>query len=329
MENVEPIHTKPGSIPNNPTNYLTVEGTGMVRSTSQSFSPLRPNLPQDFLKKQQNEQNLVKHILNHKIYSNIYNSEECSPSPNHMHSFSDIGTKVLSQSPQNNKFSPDLSSTSTDTLVNVDDNDINKSLLEIELLKNRLMSIKVNSDSNNNNNKNYKNQELDNAFINDYLCESNVLSNNSNSPNPRNRSSNNSSNNNSPVPNKKVDYMENLHLKIQSEIGSPSKLSKNFVVDDEENYFKIQDNEEDKDKTIVLPKYQNHQSVKPINPVKPINTKVKIISKCKNFPSQTIDLKNRYSLGRNNSENKPYFIVFNSLVVSRYHAELFMENNKV
>ncbi|ORX54712.1 hypothetical protein BCR36DRAFT_347673 [Piromyces finnis] len=330
---MENIHTKPESIPNQPTYLADVSGVGMIRSSSQSFSPLRPNLPQELFKKQQNEDSLVKHIMNNKILHSRFNSEEVSPSPNHFENKFFISP--------DNKISSELSSISNETLLNMDNNEINDSLLELEILKNKLISLK----DANNLKRSQTAQELDNTFINNKLNESNVLSNkdsieftigsgsNSSSDNSIDKTLQNIDENKEICDNqnstsgKKIDYIESLHQKILSEKNSPSKLSENYVLndDDDECYFKIYNNENnneyDKNKTIILtdPNILN-QSI--------INSKVKLLSRSKNFESLVIDLKDRYCLGRNNNENRSHFIVFNSLVVSRHHAEIFIENNK-
>ncbi|ORX85400.1 hypothetical protein BCR32DRAFT_290699 [Anaeromyces robustus] len=325
---MEYINSNPGSIPNNVSSYLNDGGNSMVRSTSQSFSPLRPNLPKDLLKKTNNDHYLVKHIINNKMLHSRFNSEDCSPSPNHLHSYSDLGIKN-SNSQEYNKLSSELSNISIETLTNMNPNEINNSLIELEILKKKLIELKVKSIEN----RNYNN-ELDNTFINDRLCESNTASNNS----KRNISGNNYiertlidsddynnvkincatiEGNYSPKQNK--DYMESLHLKIQSEKGSPSKLSENFMADNDEYLDNYSNPHGDKNKTIVLSDYKS--------PV--INNNIKLISKCDLFDTLIIDLKEKYCLGRNNNENLPNFIVFNSLVVSRHHAELFMENNSL
>ena len=331
------IHTKPESIPNQPTYLSEGGGVGMVRSSSQSFSPLRPNLPQELFRKQQNEDNLVKHIMNHKMLHSRVNSEECSPSPNNL----SFGNRFspLPHSPDT-KLSSELSSISNETLLNMDAREINNSLLELEILKNKLIGIKDSNGSRKN-----SAQEPDNTFINNQLCESNISKNNgnvgftigsdSNSDNSIDKLSDENNEENEefvPAPGKKVDYIETLHQKLLSEKGSPSKLSENYVLndDDDESYFKLynnstgNNNETDKNKTIIM---SDFNVTKP-PPVKS-NTKVKLLSRSKNFETTEIDLKDRYCLGRNNNNNLPHFIVFNSLVVSRHHAEIFIENNKV
>jgi len=120
--------------------------------------------------------------------------------------------------------------------------------------------------------------------------------------------------------------MENFQLKILSEKEStskPSRLIENYINEsDDENYFEISKNEKykDKNKTLVLSDFELP---------KMINKNITLISKCDNFKTITVDLSNKYYMGRNNNDNLPNFIVFNSLVVSRHHAEIYMENDNL
>ncbi|KAL6618533.1 FHA-domain-containing protein [Neocallimastix californiae] len=356
---MEKINTAP--MDNN--NYLYVNDSNMTRSSSQTFSPLRPNLPQELFKKTTSNQNLVKHIINNKILHSRMNSGNCSPNPNHMHSYSDLCAAKSPYSPsqfspsyEGNKLSKELSNISTDTLINMDENEIEHSLLEIEILKSKLMGIKM---ANGNKTPNY---EPDQSFIDNSMHQSNISSNINTKNNITNSStidnnynlnkaacdSNESTttkfyvdvdddddydNNddddddiqsNNTTPGKKKDYMEDLHMKILSEKNSPSKsskLSENYVNDsDDINYFDIHREEKyDKNKTIYINDYKSPEPIK--------NKNITLISKCENFKTTTIDLSTKCYLGRNNSDNLPNFIVFNSLVVSRHHAEIFMKNN--
>jgi len=358
---MENIHT----LPTDRSNYLYANDSNMIRSSSQTFSPLRPNLPQELFKKTTNDQSLVKHIINNKILHSRMNSENCSPSPNHMHSYSDLGATKSPYSPsqfspsfEGNKLSKELSNISTDTLINMDENEIEHSLLEIEILKSKLMGIKM---ANGNKTPNY---EPDQTFIDNSLHQSNISSNintNNNITNSSNIGNNsinktaydsNESNttkfyvdvdddddyndddddddddnqSNNTTQGKKKDYMEDLHLKILSEKNSPSKsskLSENYVNDsDDDNYFDIHREEiYDKNKTIYIDDYKSPESV--------MNKNITLISKCENFETKTIDLSTKCYLGRNNNDNLPNYIVFNSLVVSRHHAEMFIENNNL
>jgi len=278
--------------------------SGMVRSSSQSVLPLRPNLPQELLKKQQNEQKLVKHIMNQILKNSRLTIDECPK--NLSRNFNDSN---LINSPTCTNFQEyKLSSESTYTS---DSNDTNNSLLK---------EIK-----NNNNEKKCIPHEPDSTFINTNLNESNTSGNKNIYIKGRKELSDSSCNSNrtflnsdeyndeefSPFQRKKEDSRKLFHMKIQSE--KDSNLSESCVINDEDFFFKPDDDEKDKNNTI--------------KPNEPLNTNVKLISKSCNFQSINIDLKDKHYLGRNNEQKCSNFILCNSLVVSRHHAELFIENN--
>jgi len=280
--------------------------SGMVRSSSQSVLPLRPSLPQELLKKQQNEQKLVKHIMNQILKNSRLNIEECSKNLNHTFNDSNLVNSPTCTNFQEYKLSSESTYTS-------DSNDTNNSLLK---------EIKTN-----NSEKKHIPHEPDSTFININLNESNVSGNKNIYIKGRKELSDSSCNSNgtflnsdeynddefSPFQRKKEDSRKLFHMKIQSE--KDSNLSETCIINDEDFFFKPDDNANDKSNTIKSDE--------------PINTNVKLISRSCNFQSIDIDLKNKYYIGRNNEKKCSNFILCNSLVVSRHHAELFIENNEV
>jgi len=286
---------------NNPVFVNEVE-SGLVRSSSQSVLPLRPNLPKELFKKQQNEQNLVKHVMNHILKnSRINNTEEYSKTQNYALKNSNLINSPTCTNFQKYNHSSESSNVSSDTIEN--SSNVNNSLLKESKAKDSKM--------------NYVNQELDNTFINNYLNESNVSSNRKITDRkelPNN--SRNSIDNSIEITDyriltqkEKENSSELFHLKLQYEQCS-CKLGDCDIMNE---YFKTND-------------IAKKESTVDTNKV--FNTKVKLLSRSSNFKTVEIDLKNKYYLGRNNDENYPNFILFNSLVVSRHHAELFVENDK-